>query len=65
MSDVRPNEAANYVEQIFGKISYTLPHSAEVETQVLEGRIFQNLTQKESRNFKLSLETIGKEVLGV
>lgn len=65
VSDVRPNEAANYVEQIFGKISYTLPHSAEVETQVLEGRIFQNLTQKESRDFKLSLKIIGKEVLGV
>lgn len=65
VSDVKPNEAANYVEQIFGKISYTIPHSVEVETQVLEGRVFQDLTQKESKDFKLSIETIGKEVFGV
>lgn len=65
VSDVKPNEASNYVEQVFGRISYTLPHSAEVETQVLEGRLFQDLTQKESRDFKLGLELIGKEVLRV
>lgn len=65
VSDVKPNEASNYVEQVFGRISYTLPHSAEVETQVLEGRLFQDLTQKESRDFKQGLESIGKEVLGV
>lgn len=65
VSDVRPNEAANYVEQIFGKISYSIPHSAEVETQVLEGRLFQDLAQKESRDFKASIDMIGKEVFGI
>ena len=65
VSDVKPNEAANYVEQVFGKISHIIPHSAEVETQVLEGRLFQDLKQKESRDFKISIETIGKEVFGV
>ena len=63
VSDVKPNEAANYVEQVFGRISYTIPHSAEVETQVLEGRMFHDLTQKDSRDFKACIETIGKEVL--
>mgnify|MGYP003369993880 FL=1 len=65
VSNVKPNEAENYMEQVFGKISYTIPHSAEVETQVLEGRLFQELTQKESRDFKSSIESIGKGVLGV
>ncbi|MDE6052761.1 MAG: ParA family protein, partial [Lachnospiraceae bacterium] len=65
VSDVRSNEAANYVEQIFGKISYTLPHCAEVETQALEGRLFQDLSQKESKEYKQGIEAIGKEVLGV
>lgn len=65
VSDVKPNEAANYVEQVFGKVSYTIPHSAEVETQVLEGHLFQDLMQKESKEFKTSIETIGKEVFGI
>ena len=65
VSNVKPNEAENYMEQVFGKISYTIPHSAEVETQVLEGRLFQELTQKESRDFKSSIESIGKGGLGV
>lgn len=65
VSDVKPNEASNYVEQVFGKVAYTIPHSAEIETQVLEGRLFQDLTQKESKEFKAGIETIAKEVLGV
>lgn len=65
VSDVRSNEAANYVEQVFGRISYTIPHSAEVETQVLEGRLFQDLSQKDSKEFKQSIESIGKGVFGV
>lgn len=65
VSDVKSNEAANYVEQVFGKISYTLPHCAEVETQVLEGRLFHDLSQKESKEYKQGIEAIGKEVLGV
>lgn len=65
VSDVQTNEASNYVEQVFGKISYTLPHSVEVETQVLEGSLFHDLSQKDSKEFKQTIEQIGKEVLGV
>lgn len=65
VSDVRSNEAANYVEQVFGKVSYTFPHCAEVETQALEGRLFQDLSQKDSKEYKLSIEAVGKEVFGV
>lgn len=65
VSNVKPNEASNYVEQVFGKVAYTIPHSEEVETQVLEGKLFQDLSQKESREFKVCMEAIGKEVLGI
>jgi MinD-like ATPase involved in chromosome partitioning or flagellar assembly len=65
VSDVKSNEAANYVEQVFGKIAYTLPHCAEVETQVLEGRLFQDLSKKESKEYKAGIEAIGKEVFAV
>ncbi|MCH5248396.1 MAG: AAA family ATPase [Lachnospiraceae bacterium] len=65
VSDVKPNEAANYMEQVFGQVAYTIPHSAEVETQALEGRLFHDLTQKESKEFKAGIDAIGKGVLGI
>lgn len=65
VSDVRSNEAASYVEQVFGKVAFIIPHCVEVAIQVLDGRLFQDLSQKESREFKQSIEAIGKEVFGV
>ena len=65
VSDVRSNEAESYVEQVFGKVAFTVPHCVEAAIQVLDGSLFQDLSQKESREFKQSIEAIGKEVFGV
>lgn len=65
VSNVKPNEAASYVEQVFGRVSFSLPYSAEVETHILEGTLFKDLNQKESKGFRTEIEAIGKEIFGI
>lgn len=65
VSNVKPNEAAGYVEQVFGRVSFSLPYSSEVETHILEGTLFKDLSQKESKGFRTEIEAIGKEIFGL
>lgn len=65
ISNVKPNEAASYVEQVFGRVSFSLPYSAEVETHTLEGTLLKDLNQKESKGFRNEIEAIGKEIFGL
>ncbi len=63
-SNVRPNEASSHMEQVLGSVSFQIPHSEEVFTQFLEGKLFGELTRKDSRGFRKSMEAITKEVFG-
>lgn len=63
-SNVRPNEASSHMEQVLGSVSFQIPHSEEVFTQFLEGKLFGELTRKDSRGFRKSIEAITKEVFG-
>lgn len=63
-SNVRPNEASSHMEQVLGSVSFQVPHSEEVFTQFLEGKLFGELTRKDSRGFRKSIEAITKEVFG-
>lgn len=64
-SNVKEQEASSHIEQILGSVAFKIPHSSEVETQVLSGEMFGELSLKESRAFRKEIEKIGKEVFGV
>ncbi len=63
-SNVRPNEASGHIEQVLGSVTFQIPHSEEVASQVLEGNLFKELSLKDSRGFRKSIESITKEVFG-
>lgn len=63
-SNVRANEASGHIEQVLGSVAFQIPHSEEVFTQVLEGNLFTELSMKDSRGFRKSIEAITKEVFG-
>lgn len=61
-SNVYPNEASSHMEQVLGNVSFQIPHSGEVASQVLEGNLFKELGLKDSRAFRRTLDAITKEV---
>ena len=63
-SDVRANEASSHIEQVLGSVAFQIPHSEEVFAQVLEGNLFAELSMKDSRGFRKSIEAITREVFG-
>lgn len=63
-SNVYPNEASGHMEQVLGSVSFRIPHSEEVASQILEGNLFKELGLKDSRAFRKSLEAIAREVFG-
>ena len=63
-SNVRPNEASDHIEQVLGSVTFQLPHSEEVAAQVLEGNLMKELSLKDSRGYRKTLESITKEVFG-
>ncbi len=63
-SNVCPGEASGHMEQVLGSVSFQIPHSREVASQVLEGDLFKELGLKDSRAFRKSLKAIAKEVFG-
>lgn len=65
VSNVKPNEASEHMEQVLGKAVFTVPHSPELEAQVLAGNLFADLALKDSRGFRKELEKISKEVFGI
>lgn len=63
--NVKSNEASEHMEQVFGSAVFTLPHSAELETQVLAGNLLADLSLKDSRGFRREIEKISKEVFNI
>ena len=63
-SNIRSNEASVHVEQVLGNVAFRIPHSHEVEEQVLEGNLFKELSLKDSRGFRKELGRIAGEVFG-
>lgn len=64
-SNVKEQEASSHIEQILGSVAFQLPHSTELEMQVLSGGLFQELCLKSSRVFRKEIEKISREVFGV
>lgn len=63
-ANVFPNEASGHMEQVLGSVAFQIPHSGEVAAQVLEGNLLKELSLKDSRAFRKSLEAIAGEVFG-
>jgi len=53
------------MEQVLGNAVFTLPHSPELEAQVLAGNLFADLSLKDSRGFRREIEKIAKEVFEI
>jgi len=64
-NNIKEQEASSHMEQVLGNVSFKLPHSRELEGQVLSGELFADLELKESRGFRKELERISREVFGV
>lgn len=47
-----------------GSFSFRLPHSEELEEQYLSGNLFEDLSLKDSREFRREIGKIAKEVFG-
>ena len=65
VSNVKSNEASQNMEQVLGSAVFTLPHSPELEAQVLAGNLFADLSLKDSRGFRKEIQKISEEVFGV
>ena len=65
VSNVKSNEASQNMEQVLGSAVFTLPHSPELEAQVLAGNLFADLSLKDSRGFRREIEKIAKEVFEI
>lgn len=63
-SNVKPQQAGEQIGQALGNVSFTLPHSAELEGQYLAGNLLAELTMKDSRVYRKEIEKISKEVFG-
>jgi len=65
VSNVKSNEASQNMEQVLGSAVFTLPHSPELEAQMLAGNLFADLSLKDSRGFRKEIQKISREVFGV
>lgn len=61
-SNVKSQQAGDHIEQAFGSVVFSLPHSSEVEGQYLSGNLLADLSLKESRAFRREIENICGEV---
>lgn len=65
VSNVKSNEASEHMEQVLGSAVFSIPHSPEMEAQVLAGNLFADLSLKDSRGFRKEIEKISKEVFNI
>ncbi|MFT4104827.1 MAG: ParA family protein [Lacrimispora sp.] len=63
-ANVKPQQAGEQVGQALGSVSFTVPHSFELEEQYLAGNLLADLSLKDSRQFRKEIEKIAKEVFG-
>jgi cellulose biosynthesis protein BcsQ len=65
VSNIKPNQAGEHIEQVLGTVAFKLPHSDELENLALAGNLMGELALKDSRLFRKEIEKISKEVFGV
>jgi MinD-like ATPase involved in chromosome partitioning or flagellar assembly len=65
VSNIKLFEASENVEQVLGNVSFKIPHSEELEQQVLSGDLFGDLGLRDSLGFRKEIEKISKEVFGI
>ena len=65
VSNLRANQTGENMEQVLGSVVFKIPHSDELEDQMLAGDLFLDLSLKESRGFRKEIQKISKEVFGV
>jgi MinD superfamily P-loop ATPase len=63
-SNIKASQASENMEQILGNVTCKIPHSDELENQMLAGDLFHDLSLKESRGFRKEIQKISKEVFG-
>lgn len=64
VSNLRANQSGESMGQALGNAAFKIPHSDELEKQMLEGDLFRDLSLKESRGFRNEIQKISKEVFG-
>lgn len=61
-SNIKSHEAGDKMGAALGKVVFQLPHSQELESQYLSGKLLDDLTLKDSRDFRREIAHITKEV---
>lgn len=64
-SNIKAAQASENMEQIFGSVAFKIPHSDELEGQMLAGDLLRGLSLKESLGFRKEIQKIGKEVFNI
>ncbi|MFI3228398.1 MAG: ParA family protein [Clostridia bacterium] len=64
-SNVKPNQSIDKMSGALGNVTFTLPHSSEIEEMILQGNLFAELSLKNSREFRKEIAKICKEVFGI
>lgn len=64
ISNVKSNHGMDHMAGALGSISFQLPYSKEVEEQYLAGNLLEDLSLKNSREFRKKIEKIAEEVFG-
>lgn len=65
VSNLKTAQASENMEQVLGNVVFKIPHSDELEEQMLAGDLFRDLSLKESRGFRHEIQKISKEVFSV
>ncbi len=63
-ADVRMTQAAERMGQALGSVAFKLVHSEELAEQYLAGRLLDDLSMKDSRDFRKEIAKICREVFG-
>ncbi len=64
-SNVKPNHGVEQMAGALGNMAFSIPASAEIEEQYLQGNLLGELSMKSSRGFRGEIQKICKEVFGV
>ena len=64
VSNIKTNHGIEHMAGALGSFSFRLPHSEELEEQYLSGNLFEDLSLKDSREFRREIGKIAKEVFG-
>ena len=62
--NVKTNEASDHVEQVLGNVTFKIPNSRELASQILAGNLLADLSLRDSKGFRKEMEAICREVFG-